>query len=151
MTAKEKNGGSSRTGAVWNPEDEVHLFYALDGLKPVGINKHFYMVCVAERLNKLTNVEFSTDQIWSHLYSMYNLDAIDAEETLPFPNEQKDFTLPVLEYSSLMAKKRPEDTLSRERSVPGTCMHIISIRTSTSYQFKFLHDFHRKISRSQSD
>ena len=25
----------------WTAEDEIQLFFALDGLKPIGIHKHF--------------------------------------------------------------------------------------------------------------
>jgi hypothetical protein len=29
----------------WTTEEEIQLFSALNGLKPVGINKHFFMAC----------------------------------------------------------------------------------------------------------
>lgn len=121
MTSKEKNGGNlSKMEIAWNPEDEVQLFYALNGLKPIGINRHFYMVCVAEKLSKAINVEFSTEQIWNHLYSMYNLEAIETLETLPFPNEVKEFALPDVDFAALIAKKRPLSHSDDNRTATGT-------------------------------
>lgn len=92
----------------WSPEEEVQLFFALDGLKPVGVNKHFYMACIADRLSKSLNREVPAECIWAHLRTMYNLDLLDELEPLPFPNEQKDFFLPDTEFSSLMSRKRAE-------------------------------------------
>lgn len=120
MSSKEKSGGGlSKVDLTWSPEDEVQLFYALNGLKPTGINRHFYIVCAAEKLSKALNVEFSTEQIWNHLQSMYNLEAIEAHEMIPFPNEEKDFVLPEADFASLMAKKRPPNSNDDNRSQTG--------------------------------
>ncbi|XP_055706664.1 MRG/MORF4L-binding protein isoform X2 [Phlebotomus papatasi] len=104
MSIKEK---SESEEIEWSPEDEIQLFFALDGLKPVGINKYFFMACIADRLSKALNREVSTEAIWSHLKTMYNLDALDELEPLPFPNEQKEFSLPD-EFSTLISKKRQD-------------------------------------------
>lgn len=92
----------------WSAEEEVQLFFALEGLKPVGVNKHFYMACIADRLSKSLNREVPAECIWAHLRTMYNLDVLDEMEPLPFPNEQKDFFLPDTEFSSLMSRKKSE-------------------------------------------
>ena len=92
----------------WSAEEEIKLFFALEGLKPVGLNKHFYMACIADRLSKSLNREIPAEAIWAHLKTMYNLEVLDEMEPLPFPNDQKDFCLPDNEFSSLMLKKRSE-------------------------------------------
>lgn len=104
---REKNSESADE-IEWNAEEEIQLFFALVGLKPVGINKHFFMACICDRLSKALNRDISTDLIWSHLKSMYNLKALDDLEKLPFPNKTEDFTLPETEFSALITKKKSE-------------------------------------------
>lgn len=88
----------------WTAEDEIQLFFALDGLKPVGINKHFNMALIVERLSKSLNREISSEAVWSHLKTMYNLKALDELEPLPFPNEQTNFSLPESEFFMIPSK-----------------------------------------------
>lgn len=52
------------------------------------------MVCIVERLSKTLNRKISSEQIWKHLKTMYNLKALDDLEPLPFPNEESNFMLP---------------------------------------------------------
>jgi MRG-binding protein len=52
------------------------------------------MVCIVDRLSKTMNRKISSDQIWKHLKTMYNLKALDDLEPLPFPNEETNFNLP---------------------------------------------------------
>lgn len=52
------------------------------------------MVCIVDRLSKTLNRKISSDQIWKHLKTMYNLKALDDLEPLPFPNEESNFNLP---------------------------------------------------------
>lgn len=52
------------------------------------------MVIIVERLSKTLNRKISSDQIWKHLKTMYNLKALDDLEPLPFPNEESNFNLP---------------------------------------------------------
>lgn len=103
MSSKEKADEME-----WSAEEEVQLFFALEGLKPVGLNKHFYMACIAERLSKSLNRDVPAECIWANLRTKYNLDVLDEMEPLPFPNEQRDFYLPDTEFSALMSRKRSE-------------------------------------------
>ena len=105
MSIKEK---SESDEFEWTAEDEVQLFLALDGKKPVGINKNFYMAFICERLAKALDRDITSESIWTHLKSMYNLSVLDKLEPLPFPNEPKDFLLPEDEFSLLMKKKELE-------------------------------------------
>ncbi|XP_055855678.1 MRG/MORF4L-binding protein [Episyrphus balteatus] len=103
MSSKEKSEEME-----WSAEEEIQLFFALEGLKPVGVNKHFYMACIAERLSRSLNRDIPAEQIWAHLRTLYNLDVLDEMEPLPFPNDQKDFSLPETEFSALMSRKQAE-------------------------------------------
>jgi MRG-binding protein len=47
------------------------------------------MVCIVDRLQKTLNRKISSDQIWKHLKTMYNLKALDDSEPLPFPNHEE--------------------------------------------------------------
>jgi len=78
----------------WSTEDEIQLFFALDGLHPMGVNKHFAMAILVERLNgpfKLSR-EITSEAIWAKLKSMYNMDKLDELEE--FPIEHETFSLP---------------------------------------------------------
>ncbi|XP_062555823.1 MRG/MORF4L-binding protein [Armigeres subalbatus] len=100
----------------WSAEDEIQLFFAMDGLRPVGINKHFVIACITERLSKALNREVSSEMIWSHLKTMYNLKALDEQDELLLPTEETDFSLPEAEYSSVMKRKSVEEPASAEET-----------------------------------
>lgn len=105
MAVKEK---SECEDMEWSAEEEIQLFKALGGLKPIGINKHFYMACICERLSNALKREIYPDVVWAHLKTMYNLEILDQMEPLPFPQNQCDFSLPDAEFSLLMTKKLQE-------------------------------------------
>lgn len=92
----------------WSTEEEVQLLYALDGLRPVGINKHFYMARICERMSAALKRDIAPESIWAHLRTWYNLDALDQMERVPFAEEEVDFFLPDSEFSALKIKKMAE-------------------------------------------
>ena len=116
MAVKEKSETDDME-LTWNTEEEVQLLYALDGLKPVGINKHFYMARICERLSKALKREVASESVWAHLRTLYNLDVLDQMERLPFTEEQVEFSLPESEYSALISKKLAE---TDEKKLPET-------------------------------
>ncbi|KAL0278384.1 UNVERIFIED_CONTAM: hypothetical protein PYX00_000221 [Menopon gallinae] len=89
----------------WNVENEIHLFQAMIGYKPVGIHKHFHMACICEKFENLLGKPVSPEVIWSHLGDMYDLAALNKKESVQFPNEVEEFTLPDPDFSDLMAEK----------------------------------------------
>ncbi|GLH04140.1 Uncharacterized protein GBIM_09917 [Gryllus bimaculatus] len=107
MAVKEKIENISDE-IEWNVDAEVQLFYAMHGHKPVGVNKYFQMVCILEKFkNAINNKDNITSKvIWDHLDTMYDLQALDDTENLPFPNEEREFSLPLAEFASLMEEKR---------------------------------------------
>lgn len=63
------------------------------------------MACICEKLHELNDFEIPSDKIWSHLETLYNLEALNEIESMPFPNEEKEFMLPDIDYASLKVKK----------------------------------------------
>ena len=93
----------------WKPEKEVQLFYALGGRRPVGINRFFQMIFVQEEFNRLTGQEVTSEVIWKYLDTLYDMDALNENEDLPFNNEQSDFVLPP-EYHITQTSPAPSAT-----------------------------------------
>ncbi|XP_020895749.1 MRG/MORF4L-binding protein [Exaiptasia diaphana] len=86
---------STEESLVWTPELEVSLFHSMKGHKPVGINRHFHMACIHDKFSTSTGKKnISSKQIWDHLHELYNMQALDELESLPFPNEEAEFSLP---------------------------------------------------------
>ncbi|XP_071500283.1 MRG/MORF4L-binding protein-like [Diadema antillarum] len=90
---------------VWNTELEVSLFYAMRGHKPVGVNKNFQMMCIHEKFNQATGRQVTSQQIWDHLGTMYDMQALHESEILPFPNKEVEFTLPPSEFEDMMQQR----------------------------------------------
>lgn len=85
----------------WNVDSEVQLFYSMKGHKPVGVNKHFQMACIHEKFRNSIQKDVSSQQIWDHLETMYDMGALHESEILPFPNEECEFRLPDSEFGKL--------------------------------------------------
>ncbi|NP_001025681.1 MRG/MORF4L binding protein [Xenopus tropicalis] len=79
---------------LWSPEVEVCLFHAMLGHKPVGVNRHFHMICIRDKFSQNIGRQVSSRVIWEHLRSMYDMQALHESEILPFPNSEKNFILP---------------------------------------------------------
>ena len=93
----------------WTTSSEMSLFHALIIHKPAGINKHFSMALVSEALSSQLGEDITSEAIWSKLRTMYDLAAVDdREEVIPFPLEEKEFSLPRRDYSVLVAEKQKE-------------------------------------------
>ena len=83
------------------------------------------MACIVDRLTKALNRKVTSEQIWAHLKTMYNLKVLNEAETLPFPNEQTNFSLPESEYST---KTRLPDTETVSEPVAvKSCMNCLSL------------------------
>ncbi|XP_053309193.1 MRG/MORF4L-binding protein [Spea bombifrons] len=79
---------------LWSPEVEVCLFHAMLGHKPVGVNRHFHMICIRDKFSQNIGRQISSKVIWDHLRSMYDMQALHESEILPFPNPERNFILP---------------------------------------------------------
>ncbi|XP_069727968.1 MRG/MORF4L-binding protein [Phaenicophaeus curvirostris] len=87
-------GVAEEAAVVWSPEVEVCLFHAMLGHKPVGVNRHFHMICIRDKFSQNIGRQISSRVIWDHLSTMYDMQALHESEILPFPNIEKNFVLP---------------------------------------------------------
>ncbi|XP_072412237.1 MRG/MORF4L-binding protein [Chiloscyllium punctatum] len=78
----------------WSPEVEVCLFHAMLGHKPVGVNRHFHMICIRDKFSQNIGRQVSSKIVWEHLNVMYDMQALHESEILPFPNGERNFVLP---------------------------------------------------------
>jgi len=127
--------GSEDEGIVWNTATELHLLQVLVHHKPAGINKHFQMVIIQDKLSQLIP-GITCQHIWSKLRTMYDLAAVDdREEHIPFNLEKKEFSLPRREFSGIMRelqKERPLDSNTPKGPRPADSNTPKSARTSNS-------------------
>merc|ERR1719414_1395628 len=95
----------------WSTSSELALFQILARNKPAGMNKHFSMAVAVEALANTLDEErqVTGEDIWAKLRTMYDLAAVDdREEAIPFPLEEREFSLPRREFSSLISEKQKE-------------------------------------------
>ncbi|KAM9589990.1 MRG/MORF4L-binding protein isoform 1-T1 [Trichechus inunguis] len=118
--AGDKGPGEAATSpaeetVVWSPEVEVCLFHAMLGHKPVGVNRHFHMICIRDKFSQNIGRQVPSKVIWDHLSTMYDMQALGLcpfwylwprgqgspdqsplheSEILPFPNPERNFVLP---------------------------------------------------------
>lgn len=105
----------------WTTEDEIQLFHALEGMKPVGIGKHFVFGAIGDRLSESLNRSIPRDEIRKHLRTIYNLDLLDEREPIPFPNKVQEFHLPDVEFKSLISLKIQQNTTSSGGNSSESC------------------------------
>jgi len=94
----------------WTVDQEILLFEAMMGHKPVGVDKNIHMICITRKMNQkwrlISKSAFITPQhIWAKLSSMYDLRALDESECVPecFPEKNEDFVLPSEDFGLLMS------------------------------------------------
>ncbi|XP_022798676.1 MRG/MORF4L-binding protein-like isoform X2 [Stylophora pistillata] len=120
---------------VWTPELEVSLFHSMKGHKPVGINRHFHMACIHDKFATSTGKRnISSKQIWEHLQELYNLQALDDLENLPFPNEETEFNLPdeIFESNAKPHSSASESSAVADESMTGLASNSPSASTPDS-------------------
>ncbi|XP_031660066.1 MRG/MORF4L-binding protein isoform X2 [Oncorhynchus kisutch] len=110
---------------VWSQEVEVCLFHAMLGHKPVGVNRHFHMICIRDKFSQNIGRQVSSKVIWDHLGTMYDMSALHESEILPFPNSEKSFNLPEemiqkVKEGKLVSEDDMKDELKEERDSPAT-------------------------------
>ncbi|XP_076840575.1 MRG/MORF4L-binding protein isoform X2 [Brachyhypopomus gauderio] len=119
VPADEKQADSGICAAdesvVWSQEVEVCLFHAMLGHKPVGVNRHFHMICIRDKFSQNIGRQVSSKVIWDHLATMYDMQALHESEILPFPNSEKSFVLPEDIIQDVKeGKVGPEEDLKEE-------------------------------------
>ncbi|GBP02247.1 PAN2-PAN3 deadenylation complex catalytic subunit PAN2 [Eumeta japonica] len=65
---------------------------------------------------------------------MYNLEALEDLEPLPFPNEQREFSLPEAEFSALLSKKRAASEEARQSTEgPPSIIAVVTDNTTKGH------------------
>uniref|UniRef100_A0A3P8WPB8 MRG/MORF4L binding protein n=1 Tax=Cynoglossus semilaevis TaxID=244447 RepID=A0A3P8WPB8_CYNSE len=110
---------------VWSHEVEVCLFHAMIGHKPVGVNRHFHMICIRDKFSQNIGRQVSSAVIWDHLGTMYDMQALHESEILPFPNTEKSFSLPddiiqEVKEGKLVTEEETKEEFRMEREPPAT-------------------------------
>lgn len=110
------NSGLTSSTFNWTISSELALFQTLATYKPAGINKHFNMALAVDRLSTTLGDQITSEDIWIKLRSMFDLAAVDdREEVIPFPLEEKEFSLPRRDFGSLVSDKQKE--ILRDRAM----------------------------------
>ncbi|KAL4648948.1 MRG/MORF4L-binding protein-like [Arapaima gigas] len=129
LAADDKAGDSGPSPGdeplVWSQEVEVCLFHAMLGHKPVGVNRHFHMICIRDKFSQNIGRQVSSKVIWDHLSTMYDMQALDESEILPFPNSEKSFVLPdeiiqEVKEGKLEVDQESKDDVKEERDSQST-------------------------------
>ena len=77
----------------------------------LGLNKHFHMICIQNQLSQALGFTVPAKDIWDHLYSLYDIDALDEVEVVPFQLDEKEFKLPEdFKVAKKSLKKEPTHT-----------------------------------------
>ncbi|KAJ8360818.1 hypothetical protein SKAU_G00173430 [Synaphobranchus kaupii] len=108
---------------TWSQEVEVCLFHAMLGHKPVGVNRHFHMICIRDKFCQNIGRQVSSRVIWDHLTTMYDMQALHESEILPFPNSEKSFVLPEEIIQDVKEGKlgQEEETIEDSGEEGGLC------------------------------
>jgi len=122
----------------WTVEQELLLFEAMMGHKPVGADKNIHMMCIHRKMNQKwrlisKSANITPKHIWTKLRSMYDLEALDESECLPFPEKNEDFVLPKEEFEKLM---NDYPTKSNETSRSSTVDREVDEESKNSSESK---------------
>lgn len=88
------------------------------------------MVCIVDRLSKKLQRKITSDQIWKHLKTMYNLKALDDLEPLPFPNEETNFNLPPELQTNLKRAESEDGASSKDSDSRRATPKPVALKTS---------------------
>jgi hypothetical protein len=58
-------------------DGENVLFRAMTRARPIGIHRHFHMMCILRQIQKETGHLLDGDVIWEKLREMYDLDTLN--------------------------------------------------------------------------
>ncbi|KAF5280165.1 hypothetical protein FQA39_LY18122 [Lamprigera yunnana] len=92
----------------WNVQQECSLLESMLGHKPIGVSKYFQMASIYDKFSSKCEKEIRSAVVWAHLEKLYNLEALDENEAMPFPNAELDFELPDSEFGDLKETKVEE-------------------------------------------
>jgi len=117
----------------WTVNNEIQLFHAMTGHKPVGINRHFQMLVIHSKLSQSLNTELSSDIIWKKLETLYDLQALNQNENSALHEvDEIEFSLPSEYLASESPLATPKSRTSSRHSSP--------IRMSDTVRARLIND-----------
>ncbi|KAM9296486.1 MRG/MORF4L-binding protein [Gastrophryne carolinensis] len=123
---KAEPGPPAEEPVLWSPEVEVCLFHAMLGHKPVGVNRHFHMICIRDKFSQNMGRQISSKVIWDHLRTMYDMQALHESEILPFPNSEKNFILPEEIFQEVKEGKVTAEDDGKDDTKEDVDVHSVS-------------------------
>jgi len=94
----------------WDAEKDVSLFQALRGHKPIGIGKHFHMMCIMEKFRQSVGKPVDSSEIWCQLQELYALDLLEETEISPLQEKEKiGFSLEGMRVKKASPKRKKLD------------------------------------------
>jgi len=114
---------------------EISFFRSITRHRPVGLHRHFHVLCMQQAIQRETNTSVPVEDVWAKIEASYDLEALEGLEMdgyestdsdashprsipSPVPEEnlnghphfRSEFELPWSEYDALMAPRRISDT-----------------------------------------
>jgi len=131
----DSSNSESTAAFLASVQGEISLFRAVTRARPIGIHRHFHMMCILRQIQKETGEWIDGHQVWKKLKEMYDLDTLnDLEEAAeddyngfvrsPSPSEilsnhpffKQEYSLYSLprdmDLDTIMDVRRSRDTLS---------------------------------------
>lgn len=110
------------------------------------------MAFIWDKFTESLNKNVQSEKIWEHLETMYNLEALDESESLPFPNDEREFYLPESEFGTL--KSRKEEKNQEKKAVQKgreTPKNVKEPKKEDKLQNKNTKEVQRRDSRDSKD
>ncbi|KAI8060553.1 chromatin modification-related protein EAF7-domain-containing protein [Gongronella butleri] len=100
----------------WDPTMETALLQAVAAYRPVGVHKHFRILCIQRQFNEICRTNLSIQDIWDrldHYFAIADLDDMEAEEEEEEDEEeeeeegqQREFSLPADDFDDMMEHRQ---------------------------------------------
>ncbi|ESO10546.1 hypothetical protein HELRODRAFT_167047 [Helobdella robusta] len=124
--------------SVWNVDMQVSLFHAMRDHKPVGVNRHFQMLFIHDKINNTNNPKVANKDVWDYLGTLYDINAlVNDSERIPTLSKEVDFELPTTSDNNL------KDLINLDFPRLGATMScLLTSSSSSSLSSSFLADAH---------
>lgn len=76
------------TKIKWTTENVNHLLHAMKGYRPYGLEKHFHMMFILEKLRARSGINVTADAVWDYIEELYNIKLLSEREDLKLISEE---------------------------------------------------------------
>lgn len=71
-----------------------HLFHAMKGYRPYGVEKHFHMMFILEKFRARTGLNVSADALWDYIMELYDINLLSERDFEEFRKKPVEYSLP---------------------------------------------------------